>query len=351
MLSGFKFHIRYQPGSQNKAADALSRRAQDRPKGQEDEREKIMTQQVLRPEQFISVVKDSELSIYDSIAQDNCFSPSLVELRDKVNEANSDYTLSDGILKQKGRLVVPTERVTDLLNHVHRQPAVGHPGRKRTLGIIAKTYYWHGMYKDTLRYVQNCHKCRRTQPNNAKHRGLLRPLPIPTGAWQHITVDFVGKLPTSKGYNMVMVVVDRLTKRRHYIPCTAGQGELDSQQMAELFLDRIWKLHGLFASIVSDRGSVFIAHFWRHLCRLLKISRKLSTAYHPQTDGQTESVNKEMERHLRLYVDHEQTDWADKLPLAEFAANYHQFEATGMSPFEADLGWQPRMDFDDSYKP
>ena len=109
-----------------------------------------MTQRVLRPEQFIFIIKDSELSIYDSIAQDNRSSASLIKLRDKVNKTNSDYTLSDEILKQKGRLIIPTERVTNFLNHVHRQPAIRHPGRKRTLEIIAKIYYWHGMYKDTL---------------------------------------------------------------------------------------------------------------------------------------------------------------------------------------------------------
>jgi transposase InsO family protein len=143
-----------------------------------------------------------------------------------------------------------------------------------------------------------------------------------------------------------MVVVDRMTKLRHYIPCHAGEGNLDPEHVAKLFLRHIWKHHGLPDSIVSDRGSVFVSYLWNSLCKLLGIKQKLSTAFHPESDGQTEAANKEMERYLRTYIDHLQQNWTEWLPMAEYSANALQTEATGLSPFFLNAGQDPKMDFD-----
>jgi transposase InsO family protein len=119
-------------------------------------------------------------------------------------------------------------------------------------------------------------------------------LPIPERPWRHISVDFVGPLPENEGANIVMVVVDRITKLRHYIPCHAEEGNLDLKNVIKLFLRYIWKHHGLPDSIISDRGSVFISYLWSSLCKLLGIKQRLSTAFHPESDGQTEAANKEI---------------------------------------------------------
>jgi len=155
-------------------------------------------------------------------------------------------------------------------------------------------------------------------------------------------MDFVTGLPESEGYDAIWVVVDRLTKMRHLVPCKSS---IDTAGLSDLFINYVWKLHGLPNTIVSDRGTQFASAFWRHLCARLGIEVKLSTAFHPQTDGQTERLNAVMEQYLRCYVNYLQDDWVKWLPLAEFASNNQASETTGISPFFGLQGRHPRMDF------
>ena len=140
-------------------------------------------------------------------------------------------------------------------------------------------------------------------------------------------------------YSNVMVVTDRLTKWRYYIPCVS----MDARSVARLFLRFIFSRHGLPDFVVSDRGPQFTSIFWKELCECLKVGRKLSTAFHPETDGQSENSNQIMEQYLRTYCNYLQTDWVEWLPLAEFAANSHTSETTKMSPFQANYGIEPRF--------
>jgi hypothetical protein len=151
-------------------------------------------------------------------------------------------------------------------------------------------------------------------------------------------MDFVTGLPTSKKCNTIWVVVDRLTKARHLIP---SESTIDAEGLADLFMQHVFKLHGLPLTIVTDRGPQFAADFWGRLCSRLGIDRRLSTAFHPQTDGQTERVNAVMEQYLRMHVNYLQDDWVEWLPLAEFAANNHASETTGACPFFGMYGATP----------
>jgi len=137
-----------------------------------------------------------------------------------------------------------------------------------------------------------------------------------------------------------------MSKERHLIPCVASEKGTSAETTAELVIQNVVKLHGLPDTVVSDRGPQFVAEFWRHLCRLLRITVKLSTAFHPETDGQTEAENKEMERFIRMYVDYQRGDWIKWLALAEFAANNAPSATTKVSPFYANKGFHPRMSFD-----
>ena len=152
----------------------------------------------------------------------------------------------------------------------------------------------------------------------------------------------------SDGFNMIMVVVDRLTRMLHYIPCTDKEADsgTSAPAMARLCLDHVFRLHGLPDIIVSDRGSQFVSAFWEHLTSSPSIKRKLSNAYHPQTHGQMERANQDPENHLRRYVSWTQDDWAHWLSVAELAANSAPSATTGISPFHAVYGYEPRMDFD-----
>jgi transposase InsO family protein len=156
-------------------------------------------------------------------------------------------------------------------------------------------------------------------------------------------MDFVTGLPTVNGLDSIWVVTDRLTKMRHFVACNQN---VSAEDLADLFLPHVWKYHGLPDDIFSDRGPQFASRFWKHLCARLKITPKLSSAFHPQTDGQTERVNGIMEQYLRAYVTYQQDNWPTLLPLAEFAGNLLSSEATGVSPFFANYGFDPRIDFD-----
>jgi len=166
---------------------------------------------------------------------------------------------------------------------------------------------------------------------------------IPEKLWTHISADFITKLPLAQGYDSILVVVDQLTKMVHFIPTTE---KTSTERLAKLFRDNVWKLHRLSESIISDRGPQFTAELMRELNRMLEIKSKLSTVFHPQTDGQTERVNQELEQYLRMFIDHRQEQWPNWLGTAEFAYNNKTHSSTKVLPFKANYGQDPRMGFE-----
>jgi len=168
------------------------------------------------------------------------------------------------------------------------------------------------------------------------------PNSIPEKPWMHISADFITKLPLAQGYDSILVVVDRLTKMVHFIPTME---KTLAEELARLFRDNVWKLHRLPKSIISDQGPQFVAGIMQKLNKMLGIESKLSTVFHPQTDGQTERVNQELEQYLRMFIDHRQEQWPEWLGTAEFTYNNKAHSSTRTSPFKANYGQNPRMGF------
>jgi transposase InsO family protein len=257
----------------------------------------------------------------------------------------SECDVRDGWLYYQQRLYIPNDdnlRLRLLQSH-HDAPAVGHPGRAKTFDLLQRCYYWPTLRRDVERYVANCHTCKRTKTSCHLPYGVLHPLPAPERPWKDIAMDFFTGLPTLRGHDAIWVVVDRLTKMRHFIPCSTT---IDAEGLANLFMTHIFRLHSLPDTIVSDRGPQFASRFWKHLCYSLKIEPRLSMAFHPETDGQTERMNSIMEQYLRAYVNYQQDNWAQLLPIAEFAANNHTSETTGLSPFFSNYGFHPKLDLE-----
>ncbi|KAG0161705.1 hypothetical protein PDIDSM_4973 [Penicillium digitatum] len=269
-----------------------------------------------------STIKDLLLEAYnqDKVVQ------SILEALDKNASRHPEITLAD------------CERRGNYLYYRKPLPTVGHPGRSKTYELLSREYYWPRVYQYVSDWTKNCHTCRRITPAREVRQGILRQLPVPERAWQDISMDFITHLPLSYGYDAILVVVDRLTKMKHFIHC---KGTCKAEEVARLYTRHVWKLHGLPNTVVSDRGPQFVAQFWKHLTKRLRITNLLSTAYHPETDGQTERANAVLEQYLRAYVSYLQDDWSEWLPLAEFTANSHYPESTRVSPFYANYGFHP----------
>ena len=200
-----------------------------------------------------------------------------------------------------------------------------------------------GVTKEVGRYVDRCDVCQRYKNQNKAPAGKLMPNAIPEKPWSHISADFITKLPLAQGYNAILVVCDCFSKMVHFIATTE---KTSAEGLTRLFQDHVWKLHRLPESITSDRGVQFAAAMMKELNNLLGIQMKLSTAYHPQTDGQTERINQELEQYLRVFIDHRQEQWPDWLGTAEFAYNNKIHTVTKISPFKANYGQDPRMGFE-----
>jgi len=168
---------------------------------------------------------------------------------------------------------------------------------------------------------------------------MLHPLELPYAPWQSIAMDFITDLPLSDGCDQLWVVVDRFTKMAHFIPLQ--QTAKTASDLVKIFAREVWRFHGSPSDIVSDRDSRFTADVWQEHLRLLGIKPRMSTAFHPQTDGQTERLNQTIEAYLRSFVNHDQDNWVDLLPMAEFAYNNSVTTPTGVSPFFANFGFNP----------
>src|SRR5258707_10172580 len=228
----------------------------------------------------------------------------------------------------------------DIVHAHHDSMMTGHPGWWKTLELVSHNYWWLGISCYVANYMAGCDACNCCKSFLMQKVGKLTPNWIPTCHWGVISVDTIGELLESKGYNAILVVVDRLSKHIHAMPTVTT---VDSAGVACLFLEHVWRHHRLPGAIISDRGSAFISNFSRELATLLDIRLTPSTAYHPQTDGQTEQVNQEIKAYLRVFVSHCQDDWADWLPLAEFAYNNCIHSATCHTLFELDSGQHPWM--------
>ena len=200
------------------------------------------------------------------------------------------------------------------------------------------------------RFICNCHICKQAIAAQDTYHGLLQPMPVPERAWTNITIDFVMGLPKCKAYRQIydaiLMVINQLSKEKHYILCSEEDDCTSTEATADLFLWDVWSKHGLPINIMLDRESQFVSKMWDSLCKLLGIKAKLSIAFHPKTNGQSKNANQEAEWHLQSYVNYFQDDWVQLLPMGKFSANVNVSATIKVPPFLATKGYNPRMSFD-----
>lgn len=270
LLASYRFILKYRPGKDNVLADVLSRK--DLAISQEPEQYVLLpperwessSQTSLEPSQtfpepFSSSVSAMTGEIVNRIKTSNRTYDSLQGYQDQVGKLEQ-WTVDNGLLLHNGKLVVPDDRDlrARLLDEIHRLPLTAHPGEDKLTQLFRTRYYWPGWTADIHRYIDNCQVCKRTKNQQDRAPGLLQPLPIPTRPWQHISIDFCS-LPKDKyGFDNVIVIVDRFSKRTISISC---HKTITAAQAARLFVDHTLRWAGCPESIVSDRGPQFISEF------------------------------------------------------------------------------------------
>jgi hypothetical protein len=221
---------------------------------------------------------------------------------------------------------------TKLISALHASAIGGHSGIQATYQRVKKLFHWKGLKQDVETFVKQCGICQQAKHTNTVPAGLLQPLPTPVGAWQDIAMDFIEGLPKSEGFSVILVVVDRFTKFAHFIPI---KHPYTAQSVAKAVFEQVVRLHGFPCSIVSDRDRVFTSNFWAELFGIVGTKLAMSSAYHPQTDGQTERVNQRLEMYLRCAVHSSPKQWKSWLSQAEFWYNSsytHHWDALPLKP-------------------
>ncbi|KAJ4780691.1 polyprotein [Rhynchospora pubera] len=327
-LVGYDFSIVYKAGTSDAAADALSRVHE--------------TDNHLSNEALMALSKPVCLDLGNlqmELLQDD-HTKQIIHGLDNSPSNWPYWTYTNGLLKHKGRLYLPTSSslIPTILADYHSSLLGGHSGFQRTFKRLAVHFLWKGMRTAVEQFVNTCDVCQKCKPTNHFPYGLLHPLPIPTAIWTDLSMDFITHLPPSAGYTAIMVVVDRLSKGVHLAPLPS---HYTATRIAQIFWDTVGKLHGMPNSIVSDRDPIFQSTFWKKLFKLQGTNLHFSSAYHPETDGQTERINRCIEQFLRAFAHEQPSKWSKLLSWAEFHHNTTFSVAAGMTPFEATYGRKP----------
>ncbi|KAG7568008.1 Integrase catalytic core [Arabidopsis thaliana x Arabidopsis arenosa] len=317
----FPYVIQYKQGKENVVADALSRRYT-----------------------LISTL-DAKILGFEMIKGAYATDPDFQEVFLTCEKfAKGKYFRSDGFLFYENRLCIPNSSLRDLLvREAHGGGLMGHFGVAKTLSIMQDHFFWPHMKRDVERICSRCTTCKIAK-SKSQGQGMYTPLPIPSAPWTDISMDFVLGLPrTRNGRDSVFVVVDRFSKMAHFIPCHKTD---DASNIADLFFKEIVRLHGMPRTIVSDRDTKFLSYFWKTLWSKLGTKLCFSTTCHPQTDGQTEVVNRTLGTLLRTVIKKNLKSWEDCLPHVEFAYNHAVHSTTCFSPFQLVYGFNPLTPLD-----
>ncbi|GJS03754.1 putative CCCH-type zinc finger family protein [Tanacetum coccineum] len=261
-----------------------------------------------------------------------------------TNGPYKEFIFQEGFLFHGNRLCIPECSLRfEIIKETHEGGLGGHFGRDKTVALLKDRFFWPKMMKDVNHYILRCRICHLAK-STSHNTGLYTPLPVPSAPWEDVSMDFVMGLPqTQRKKDSIMVVVDRFSKMAHFVPCSKT---MDATNIADLYFKEVVKLHGIPKTITSDRDPKFVGHFWRTLWRKLGTKLQFSSAYHPQTDGQTETVNRSLGNLLRCLVGDNIRQWDLVLPQAEFAYNRSCSQTTGKSPFEVVYGCNPLSPLD-----
>ncbi|UYV65155.1 K02A2.6-like [Cordylochernes scorpioides] len=316
-LQEFDISIVYKNGKRHQDADCLSR--SPLPQSNEDNIPELSSITDIGKEQRSDVQTKKIIQEIDS-------------------KSESGYKIIDGILYRKNYdpmgkpwlLVVPKQMRVDILSEAHDAPMAGHLGFAKTYDRIRRKYFWPGLHRSVRQYVAHCRECQRRKGSTERPPGQLVPIPPVARPFQKIGIDLLGRFPTSNdGNKWTVVATDYLT--RYAMTKAIPNGS--SEEVGKFLVEDVILKHGAPRELISDRGRTFISHTIREINNLCGTAHRFTSAYHPQTNGLTERLNKTLGDMLSMYVDVDQRNWDSVLPYVTFAYNTAKQETTGFSPF------------------
>jgi hypothetical protein len=347
LIKDYDLGINYHPGKANVVADALSHK-----KYCNATFSRRMQPELRREIEYLNigiaseakVTMEVEPSLEVKIRDGQLEDAKLKEIRQLIQDnKTSDFSEdSQGTLWLGKQICVPDLKPIkeSILREAHDSTYSIHPSSTKMYKDLKPRYWWNGMKRDVAEYVALCDTCQRVKAEYQRPARLLQPLKIPEWKWEEIEIDFIVGLPrTQAGYDLIWVIVDRLTKVAHFI---LVKTTYSGAKLAELYMSRIVCLHGVSKKIVSDRGSQFTSKFWEKLHESMDTKLNFSSAYYPQTDGQTERTNQILEDMLRAYELKYEKSWDKSLPYTEFSYNNSYQASIKMAPYEALYGRQCR---------
>ena len=281
-------------------ADGLSRRADWKVGTDKDNDNQIFIKDNWICSMYVVVVEGPEVEIVEKIRKARSKDENVVRVVEEMKKAGvkelrgNEWKIEGELVLKEGKIYVPKDEElrVEIIRLHHDVPVAEHGGRWKMVELVTRNYWWPGVTRDVGKYVEGCDLCQWMKNRTEKPAGKLKLSEVPQKMWTHLTVDFIMKLLVVARKDAVLVVWDRLSKMTYFVATTEG---MSAEGLARLFWDNVWKLHGLPESVVSDRGPQFAAELTKELNRMLGIQTKLSTAFHPQTDGQTERMNQELE--------------------------------------------------------
>jgi hypothetical protein len=330
MLAEYHFEIEHVKGTDNARADALSRKA-------ELQGSEKPSDAMLRMDEDGKIRYNHPKLAAVHEAPESHWMQRIQEAQQQDPDSE-DYECRE-------LTYVPRSIAEEFVKDFHKGLTQGHNGATALVNRLQEEYIMQGIWKLARQVTKECPDCQRNKPSRHKPHGKLQPVELATRPWEVISWDFIVKLPKSKDpitgqeYDSIFVIVDKFTKWGYFIACTE---EISAEEVAQIYVKEVFARHGTPDKIISDRDTRFMSAYWQVFTAEQGVRTAASTAYHPQTDGQTERLNQTLEQYLRHYVNHAQNNWVSLLPIAQFAYNATPQEGLKMSPFKANYGYEPR---------
>ncbi len=353
ILFEFNFQIIFRSGKMNTKVNALIRMSLI-DVSESTQRTEDRYQTLLTFNRINILAIESEVDLYQRVKDVNKMNELCNEYRQAISENKlklhstelKHCEIVDDVLFRKDLLWVSENMHTKLLKKIHDQSFISHSDNRRTTDLVQRFYYWSDHRATIKRYIRNCHACQQSKTSRNSINELLYSLLISQKRWKDIIMNFITELSLSKDYNVICTIICHFIKKRHYVFCHWEDEDISVEETVWIMLWNVYRLHDLLSFIVSNRDSQFISTMWQSLCKWLRITTSLSTVYHSEIDDQSEWVNQDVERELRIYCNYMQNDWVKWLFMMKFSENFNIFSIISMTLFYFNKNFHSRMSFD-----